>query len=779
MPRVSCFMCKWGRYMRRRFPGSRPKFELAGRAGLPRRVPNWVVAASVAAGGVGPALGQNTPQAPLEEIIVTAEFFRPTVASSATRFDLPVQDTPQAISVLTADILSTFGTRDLLDIDKYVAGVQSTGNGASTNYFLGFMQARGFVLDQLSGYKINGFSTIREFQPDLAVAERIEFVKGPSSVVFGVNNYGGTVNTVLKAPEPDQEVNVSAMAGSYGTYRVSADATGPVNDEGTVKYRFITAWEDRRSAKDDFEYQRLPVYGRLQWDLGADTTIDTYVLYQAEDSVDDFGAMAQLNAAGDIEEPFALDRSIFLGDPGYNDIERDSLQAYAGLTHRFANDYTGGVKLGYVENESSYKAIYVYNYGYFNGPFVDVYTKVDSRKVSSWDAELSFGGDFEMFGRTHKLMLLADARAIRFDFTLYPFDSIGNVNQFDPDFSGMADNLDLDYLGTSNGLYDQEEDRVGVGAQALFNITDKLSVLAGLRWDHIDQNTTDIKFDPDPTDDVFFEEHDIRTDQTKDNVTPRLGVLYNLTPQVNLYASYSEGFVPQEGVQRDGSTIDPEVGIQIEAGVKGEFYEGKLGATLTGFYIERKDVAVSDPTNTLEESYRVPGREQEHKGIEVEVLGRILPNLNIIATYAYLDTEITKDDLSFDELDTSLGNSVGGAPENSGSLFLEYQFPEGVLRRLSINGGAYYVGKRPSQERNVLGRWGPGGGYPIFYLQEYTVVDLGARYQVNEDLSFRFELNNAFDEDYFTQAQVPECCAVNFLQRGQSREFNLAIDYRF
>jgi iron complex outermembrane recepter protein len=765
--------------MRSRQTSHLPGLQSAVRACLRARTPRWVVAASVAAGSAGPALGQGTVQAQLEEIVVTAEFFRPTVAASATGFDLAVQDTPQAISVLTDDILATFGTRDLMDIDKFVSGVQSTGNGASTNYFLGFMQARGFVLDRLSGYKINGFSTIREFQPDLAVAERIEFVKGPSSVVYGVNNYGGTVNTVLKTPDADRGLDLSAMAASHGTYRLSADATGSVNDDGTVRYRFVTAWEDRQSDKNGFEYQRLPVYGRLQWDLGEDTTLDTYVLYQAEDAVDDFGAMAQLNPAGEIEEPFRLDRKIFLGDPDYNESERDSLLAFAGISHRFANDYTGTVNLGYVENESSYRAIYVYNYGYFNGPFVDVYTKVDSRKIESMEAELSFGGDFEMFGRTHKLMLLADARAIRFDFTLFPFDSIGNVNQFNPDFSGMADNLDLDYLGTSNGLYDQEEDRYALGAQALFNLTDKLSVLAGLRWDHIDQNTVDIKFDPDPTDDVIFEEHDIRTDQTKSNLTPRLGVLYNVTPQVNFYVSYSEGFIPQEGVQRDGGTIDPEVGVQYEAGVKGEFFEGKLGATLAGFYIKRKDVAVSDPTNDLDESYRVPGREQEHKGIELEVLGRITANLNVIATYAYLDTEITKDDPGFSQQDTSLGNSVGGAPENAASLFLDYQFPEGALRRLSINGGVSYVGERPSQERNVIAQWFPGGGYPIFMLQEYTVVDLGMRYQANENLRFQLELNNAFDEDYFTQAQVPECCAVNFLQRGASRELAFTAAYRF
>jgi iron complex outermembrane recepter protein len=742
---------------------------------------NWVMAASVAATGAhNAAEAQATETEPLEEVVVTTEFFRPVDASSATKFDLAVQDTPQAISVLTDDILSTFGTADLLAVDKFIAGLHSTGNGASTTYFLGYMQARGFVLDELSGYKINGFSTIREFQPDLAVAERVEFVKGPSSVVYGVNNYGGTINTVLKAPLARPEYNVSANLGSYGTHRITGDATGPLNDDGSVRYRVITAWEDRRSIKNDFEFQRFPLYGRLQWDISPETTVDTYVFYQKEDSVDDFGAIAGLNDDNEIVEPFGLDRNIFLGDSTYNEIGRESLQAYGSISHKFAGDYVGTLKTGYVQNTHDYQSIYLYNYGYFQGPNADVYTKFDSRDISSWDAELSFGGDFELFGRSHQFMLLAESRIIRFDFTLFPFDVLGTVNQYNPDFSSVNPPNPAVLL-VSNGNFNQDEDRYAIGGQTLLNVTDRLSLLFGLRWDRIKQNTVDLKFDPDPNNPPVFDENNIQTNQTKTNVTPRLGFVYKVTPQINAYASYSEGFVPQQGVTRGGGTIDPETGLQIEAGFKGEFADGKLGASLIGFFIERRDVVVSDPTNDrdLNEDFRVQGREQEHRGVELEIFGRVAPNLNLIATYAHLDTEITKDDLSFDEADTSLGNAVGGAPRTAGSLFLEYEIPSGPLRALSISGGAAYVGKRPSQERNIKARFGLGGGYPIFHLSDYTTVDLGLTYRGIDNLTISVQATNLFDEDYFNQAQVPDCCSVNFLQRGTSRELELGVAYRF
>ncbi len=162
------------------------KIPSAVREALRHDARKWLIAASMAA-GAGPmaALAQEVAEEPLQEVVVTTEFFRPTQASSATKFDLAVQDTPQAISVLTDDVLQTFNTTSLMQVDKFVAGLHTSGNDANVSYFSGHMQARGFTLDELSGYKINGFSTIREFQPALAVAERVEFVKGPSSVVYG------------------------------------------------------------------------------------------------------------------------------------------------------------------------------------------------------------------------------------------------------------------------------------------------------------------------------------------------------------------------------------------------------------------------------------------------------------------------------------------------------------------------------------------------------------------------------------------------------------------
>jgi TonB-dependent siderophore receptor len=751
---------------------------------LPRRT-STLLATSIAAILVQhAAAAQDTS---LEEIVVLGEFFRPTDASSATKFDLSVQETPQAISVLTEDLLEKFNIRNLTDVDKFVAGVYSTSSSANTTWFSGDIVARGFALDQLSGYKINGFSAIRQFQVDPVLAERVEVVKGPSSVTYGVNNYGGTINTLLKSPQAESAFNITGSVGSYGAYKVSADATGAIGDSGAVRYRIIGAWDDQKSQKDGYYFERMPLYAALQWDITPSTTLDTYVVYQDEEARDDFGPGAYLNAAGKIVEPFDVDRDILLTTDD-SKIERESTQVYAGITHRFENETSLSLKAGYLKNEHGYNMLYLYNYGYYQGTYFDIYKKFDNREITSKDAELSFGGDFELFGREHKFILLAEARLINFDFLNFPFGSLVSgdpaqpigekaVDEFNPDWSTLLP-FDDTYLSTSNGFYKQDEDRYALAAQSLFTLTDKLTMLVGLRWDHIKQEGQDVRFDPDPNDGTIIIEYDIRTDQTLDHVTPRLGFVYAVTPEINAYVSYSEGFIPQQGTKRNGDEIEPETGVQIEAGVKGEFFEGKLGASVTLFHIDREDVAVGDPENTIDESFVITGREQTHKGVELELIGRVLPNLNVIATYAYLDTEVTRDIVT-DPLDSALGNPMGGVPENSGSLFLEYQLG-GALKDVSVSAGAAYVGERPSQERIREAKFGYGGGYPIFELSDYTTVDVGITYRGLPRTTISLFGSNIFDEDYFNTAEIPaECCSVNFLQRGMGPEFTLEVSHNF
>jgi len=750
--------------------GLNPMIRSAVRAALRLRgVAACLLGASIAA----PAMAQQAAADDMEEVTVTGhtEFFRPVDASSATKFDLAVQDTPQAIAVLTDDILQTFGASELYDISKFVAGVQSSPSSQNSNFFIGGMQARGFRLDGQSGFKINGFSTLREFQPDLVAVERVEFLKGPSSVLYGVNNYGGTLNTVLKKPEAEAAYTVKFTGGNYDYYRLEGDATGPINSSGSARYRVATAYQDNSSIRDGSEFQRIPLFAQLEFDLSEKTTMDLYGLFQRERVVDDFGLTATRDADGNYAEPFDVPRDVFAGDPSVNDLERDSYQVFAGIKHRYDSGYHLEFKAGQTKNTLKYKAQYMYNYGYAATPFAGVYYSTNDRTTKSSDAELTFGGDFEAMGGKNTFIVAAEYRKIEQDAIDYAFDNLGLVDQTDPDLSTL--NPPRPIVDETLGGTFQQENRKAIAAQLLLRPTEKFSVLLGGRYDEVDKDYNQQRHDPDPDDDVVVAEIDIQSTQTIDEFTPRLGLVYEVTPQINVYYSYTQGFIPQDGVTRSGRDIKPETGTQNELGIKGEFRDGRLGATLAVFSIEREDVAISDPTNGPEDSFRIDGRAQEHKGIELEVLGQPFDNFNVVATFAYLDAEVTQ----ADDFPDDVGNSILGAPKNSGSLFLQYEIPEGALKGLAFGAGATYVGERVSQETDLIAPWGLEGGFTPFNFDAYTTIDLSLRYYGLEHMVFGVDVNNISDEDYFEYGA--DCCGGNYLQRGTPREIRGFFSYSF
>ncbi len=738
--------------------------------GMPRGFAACLLGASL----VAPAIAQQSSEDDLDVITVTGhtEFFRPVDASSATKFDLAVQDTPQAIAVLTDDILKTFGASELFDVSKFVAGVQASPSSQNTNYFMGYMQARGFRLDGQSGFKINGFSTLREFQPDLVAVERVEFLKGPSSVLYGVNNYGGTVNTVLKKPEAEAAYSMQVTGGSNAYYRAEGDATGPLNASGTARYRFATAYQNNESERDGSEFEHIPLFAQVEFDLGESTKLDLYGIYQRDRAVDDWGLTATRDADGNYAEPFDVPRSVFAADPDANNLDRDSYQLFAGIKHELGSGYKVEFKAGHTKNRIKFKAQYIYNYGFAAAPFADVYYGLNDRTNQSSDAELTFGGDFEAFGGKNTFIVAAEYRKIDQDATDFAFDNLGSVNQLDPDYSTLNAPRPEIISQTIGGTW-QTEDRSAIAAQLLLRPTEKLSFLVGGRLDKVDRDFRRLRVDPDPNDSVVVNEADIQSKVSITEFTPRLGLVYTITPQINAYYSFTQGFIPQEGVKRSGGDIDPETGVQHEVGIKGEFRDGRIGATLSLFSIERDNVAITDPNNAPGEDFSVDGRAQEHKGLELELVGQPIDNFNVIATFAYLDAEVTR----ADDFPDDVQNRIEGAPMHSGSLFLQYELPGGALKGLAFGAGATYVGKRVNQGTDLVAPFGLDGGFTPFTLTDYTTIDLSLRYYGLPSMVFGLDLNNVGDEDYFEHSA--DCCGGNFLQRGAPREVRGFFSYKF
>jgi iron complex outermembrane receptor protein len=205
----------------------------------------------------------------------------------------------------------------------------------------------------------------------------------------------------------------------------------------------------------------------------------------------------------------------------------------------------------------------------------------------------------------------------------------------------------------------------------------RLILLAGLRYDGINQTVTNVQTRFTPASEV---------EQQDDAITPRLGILYRLLPELSIYGSYSRSFNPNSGTTVQGNILEPETGAGFEAGIKAELLNGKLLATVAYFDAKKQNIAVADPQFL---GFFIPTGEQRSRGIELDLAGEILPGWNIISSYAYTDAEITNDSNP-----SRIGSRLANIPNHSGGLWTTYEIQTGSLKGLGFGAGFNYVGER-------------------------------------------------------------------------------------
>jgi iron complex outermembrane receptor protein len=720
------------------------------------------LAISAAIAQEAPAQGPGDASDTLDEVVVTGrrEFFRPIEASSATRFNLPVFETPQSISVITDDLIGVFLPRDRNEFSKYVAGTYSLTDAAgSYDLFGSGLAVRGFPISGDNGYKVNGFSALGTFRPDMAMVERVEFVKGPTAITHGVNNYGGLVNTVTKRPKFEQETWLGVELGDFDYKRVEVDTTGPIPGTERFRYRMIAAYQEREFAQDGSESDHYTFMPAISWDLTDETELNLTAFFQKESLVPCNSYDLTLDENGRTVLPFAISRDVCTSAVEVTHQESEHRQVIADFKHRFAGDAYLKGQVGWSKSEADWRGVYTYNFFGPSAPTSYVYGSRERNELETYDVELDFGSDFEAFGRQHTFLISADYRTLSRDIPTYQYVYYGYVDAFAPDFS-FIDFDDPASIPIQDGFRLRDDTRLGLGAQIFFRATDRLSILAGLRWSQIDftNEATDTlggQVDPDLAPFV------IESEDKFDEITTRLGVVYSLTPNLNLFASYSEGFLPQTGVKRDLTTVGPETGIQLEGGLKAEFFAGKLGGSLTYYHIDRENVQTEDPDNGIGEDYVVEGREQRHKGVELEVVGRLVDGLNLVLTYAHQDAEVTKN--LPDPL--IVGNEISRVADHLANASFDYKFQNGALKDFSFGASASYMSEYFTREDEFR-----------FEMPETWSADVHLAFDGFKNTSLRLVVNNVTNEDDFLG---PRGCRYSCFPRVEPRSFKVKASYKF
>ncbi|MEC7472410.1 MAG: TonB-dependent receptor [Pseudomonadota bacterium] len=655
----------------------------------------------------------------LEEMQVTAsaeradgpvQGYRATRSASATRTDTAIHETPQSISVVPAQVVEDIGATRLEDALDYAGGVERGNNfgGQGLTEFL----VRGFSTQEF--YR-NGFAVNRGYpnMPDASTLERIEVLRGPASMLYGRGDPGGTFNIVSKQPQAERRTVLGSQVNTDGLRRGTLDTTGALDESAAFTYRLNLVAEGSDSFRDHVESERYNIAPVLRWQLSDDTALILEGDYLHNRHPLDRGLTRYPNQAGD------LSRDRFLGEESAGKLTNQNATTQLRLEHQLDSQWLlrGGIQYldgsldgGAVEN---------------NGLAADGRTvgRNYSERWLNWNdlaVQANLEGHFDAAGVAHTLLLGVEFDDFNYDSQIDR--SGGATGDFPIDLYDPVYGQPLPALTRTTTYDDENLNSYAFFLQDQIALTERLTAQVGARLERFEQRYEN-KLTPAGS-----------WDQAHNAVSPRFGLIYDLTEELAVYANTSRSFKPNRGADRSSQAFDPEEGIAHEVGVKYELPEHDLSVTAALFHITKENVLTSDPVDS---NYQVAAGEARSRGFDISVAGNITPQWRMIGGYAYVDAEVTESSSASMPVGTRLAN----VPRHSFNLLDTYEFAEGPLAGLGVGMGVKYVGDRKG-----------GATSTAFDMDAYTTVDLLAYYPLTERVRLNLNLNNLFDEEYEERA---------------------------
>jgi iron complex outermembrane receptor protein len=634
-------------------------------------------------------------------------------AATGTRTDAPILDTPQAIQVIPEKVLEDQQVIRLDEALRNTSGV--TFGGTNLGRKLEF-SIRGFDEAPIlrDGFRQFGADVIAE----TANLDRIEVLKGPASVLYGEIEPGGLINLVTKKPSAKPFFDIETQFGNRGLVRPQIDFSGPLTEDGTLLYRLNALYQGGDPIQDfDIDIERYYIAPVVTWKISKQTDLTFNLEYLDEKRPATFGLPAIGNEIADI--PF--DR--ITNEPG--DISEEKFVSFGyDFEHRFDDNWKLRNAFRYTKQNSLLEVAFPFAVDEETGTVTRFWGE-QPQNSKSYSLQTNAVGKIATGAIDHEVLFGVDLNSSEDNFndtTRLDTSNPLELNLFDPVYKTVA-RPDFSQLPLFSDR-ETETSRLGVFLQDRVSFSKNLFLLAGLRYETVEQTVTNNPTDEDPT---FTE-----TTQDNDDLTPRVGIVYKPADPISLYASYSQSFAPNPETTAEGESLDPEEGEGFEVGVKTELLKRKLAATLAYFNITKQNVASSDPDDPF--SFVATG-EQQSQGVELDVTGEISPGWNVIASYAYIDAEVSKDNV------IAVGNRLPNAPENSASLWTTYEIPKGNLKGLGFGVGFNFVGEREGDLDNS------------FQLDSFFLTNAAVFYQRD---NWRAALNfkNLFDVDYIAGGSI-------------------------
>ena len=670
----------------------------------------------------------------LGEITENSGVYTPGSIATATRLVLKPKETPQTISVITRQEMDDFNLNSIDDVMRHTPGVSVvTYDSERTEYY-----SRGFAIQnfQYDGIPMNRDSAYSAGNTlsDMAIYDRIEVLKGATGLLTGVGDPGATINLIRKKPTKDFQGNVSLGLGTWNNYRGQIDLSGPLNETGSIRARGVAAYQDKESQLDRYERKTPVFYGILEADLTDNTLLTVGADYQDnKPKGSTWGGIPIYNSAGQFNK---MPRG-FNNGANWSNWEQYTRTIFSTLEHKFDNDWVAKIQLNHQINgyDAQLGAAAGGHPNPSTGTGVSMWAGNYKGETKSDAADIYATGPFQLFGREHELVVGASISESTWKNNGYSAPT-GYKTSVDQYYQWNGNVAEPDWQKGNHWSNNETTKQNGFYLTSRLNLHDDLKVILGGRIANY------------------------KSEETKESgiFIPYVGAVYDLNDQYSVYASYSSIFKPQSAQNPNGKTLDPLEGENYEAGIKGEFFDGRLNASLAYYQLKQDNFAKEIP-NVLTPSGGVASEALQGvktKGAELEVTGEIRPGWNLHAGFNH---KISKQD--------GIKQSTL-TPENEFSLYTSYKLNQWV-DGLTIGGGARWQDKTWGDVTNPMYK------DPVKHVvSDYWLFDAMANYEVNDQLSVSFNVNNLLDEKYYTIFSW-----YSTYTWGEGRNYNLGLKYKF
>ena len=651
-------------------------------------------------------------------------------SDAATKTDTPLQETPQAISVIGREEIDKRNADNISEVVSYSTGVKVDDYGVDPRGY-GSIRVRGYDTYTNGNFRDGlptGGSQFAYYTTDPYVLERVDIMHGPSGALYGQGDAGGVVDKTTKRPRADMENEVRLESGSFNHRQGAFDVGGRLADNDDLLFRLTGVLRD---SDTEFDYangesqdnNRLLLAPSLRWDISDDTRITFLTEYLKDDRGAGFGTYDNEDIAR---------TNVVAGEPDFDFFEHEQYSLGYLLSHRFNDVWSFRQNMRFYAIDVNYQTVYPSSLA-ADGRTLSRYLWAAPNEQEQFSIDNQLEARLSWGGVDHTLLFGLDYTRSEDDYQYYYDASIPTLDLLNPVYSGNLAlpapyEANIEVL-TQKGLYLQD--------QIKFN--DAWVLTLGGRYSHVRKDV----------DSQISSNHQIDNDYT---FTGRVGLTYLFENGLSSYASYTEGFVPVSGVDAFGSSFEPEESEQFEVGLKYELpdYNGFLTVAL--FDLTKNNVLTRDPSNIFQ---NVQTGEVNTKGLELEGKVSLLAGLDMTAAYSVLDAEVTKSN------NADLYKTPVQVPKHLASLWLNYRMNDGDLRGLEIGGGFRYVGSQYSDLANTS------------ETDSYTLLDATVRYHLNENITFALDANNLLDKEYLTT------CSSGTCYWGQGQRLTASVKYRW